>query len=315
MNLLIGAATIGLILAPLAIGVFLSYRIFNTLDLTADGSFGIGAAVAAALLVHGASPVTATALAAVGGAVAGTITGLLATGLLVTPLLAGVLVSTALYSAILFVMGTGNLSIASADNFGALAHRLAERMFGLPDELTLFGTSVAGESIATLGAVILIAVMLVLLLALFLATDLGLALRAAGANGQMARAVGIDVDRMLVLGLALANALIAFCGALYAQYQGFATIEMGIGALVMGVACLMLGEAVIGRRPLWRWIAAAAVGALLFRLLVAGAVRAGLNPNALKLLSALFVLAVLVLPRLMRRLVGGAAARAVRSHV
>jgi putative tryptophan/tyrosine transport system permease protein len=315
VNLLIGAATIGLILAPLAIGVFLSYRIFNTLDLTADGSFGIGAAVAAALLVHGASPVTATALAAVGGAVAGTITGLLATGLLVTPLLAGVLVSTALYSAILFVMGTGNLSIASADNFGALAHRLAERMFGLPDELTLFGTSVAGESIATLGAVILIAVMLVLLLALFLATDLGLALRAAGANGQMARALGIDVDRMLVLGLALANALIAFGGALYAQYQGFATIEMGIGALVMGVACLMLGEAVIGRRPLWRWIAAAAVGALLFRLLVAGAVRAGLNPNALKLLSALFVLAVLVLPRLMRRLVGGAAARAVRSHV
>jgi putative ABC transport system permease protein len=132
-------------------------------------------------------------------------------------------------------------------------------------------------------------------------TDLGLAMRAAGNNPQMARAQAIDVDRMFVLGLGLSNGLIALAGALSAQFAGFADIQMGIGALVSGLANLMVGEALLGRRPIGRWIAAALVGAVVFRLLIAGAVRAGLNQNALKLVTAAFVLAVLVLPRLMPR--------------
>ena len=126
-------------------------------------------------------------------------------------------------------------------------------------------------------------------------------MRAAGNNPQMARALAIDVNGMVVLGLCLANGLVALSGALMAQYEGFANIQMGIGALISGLANLLLGEALLGRRTLGRWIAGAVVGAVAFRLLVGAAIRAGLDPNALKLVTAAFVLGVLVLPRLLRR--------------
>ncbi len=288
MNLLVGAATIGLILAPLALGVFISYRLYRWLDLTVDGSFGLGAAVVAALLVGDMSPVTATAAGTLAGAAAGAITGLVHTRLLVSVLLAGVLVSTALYSVILFIMGSGNLSLASADSLVAEAQLLGQRA-GLSADLgVLLGMA-------------LLAAALGVGLALFLGTDLGLAMRAAGSNPQMAKSVGIDVDGMVVLGLAVSNALVALGGALFAQYSGFANIQMGIGAIVTGVATLLVGETLVGRRSLGRWIAAAIGGAVIYRLAVAGALRAGLNPNALKLVTALFVLAVLVAPDLARR--------------
>jgi putative ABC transport system permease protein len=301
VNLLIGAATIGLILAPLALGVFISYRIYHTLDLTADGSFGVGAAVVAALLVREVPPLAATALGTMAGVVAGGITGVLHTQFLVSVLLAGVLTTTALYSMNLFIMGSGNLSLASAESLVTSADRLAQRLFGLPPSLTLLGTTVSGGSLANLVLMGLLAGGLALGLARFMGTDLGLAMRAAGNNPQMAKAVGIDVDRMVVLGLGLSNGLIALAGALFAQYEGFANIQMGIGAVVTGVATLMVGETLLGKRPLGRWIAGAVAGAVVFRLLVAVAVRAGLTPNALKLVTALFVLTVLVLPDLVRR--------------
>ena len=198
-------------------------------------------------------------------------------------------------------MGGGNLSLASAESLVTLAERLGQRLFGLPPSLTLLGTTVSGGRLAELVLMGLLAGGLALGLALFLGTDLGLAMRAAGNNPQMAKAVGIDVDRMVVLGLGLSNGLIALAGALFAQYEGFANIQMGIGAVVTGVATLMVGETLLGKRPLGRWIAGAVAGAVVFRLLVAAAVRAGLNPNALKLVTALFVLTVLVLPDLVRR--------------
>jgi putative ABC transport system permease protein len=301
VNLLIGAATIGLILALLGLGVFVSYRIYHTLDLTADGSFGVGAAIVAALLVRDVHPLAATAIATIAGVVAGGITGIVHTRLLVSALLAGVLTSTALYSVSLFVMGSGNLSLAGTESVMTLAEPLGERLLGLPPALTLLGTSVSGGSIATLVAMALLAGAVALSLAAFMGTDLGLAMRAAGNNPQMAKAVAIDVDRMVVLGLGVSNGLIALAGALLAQFEGFANIQMGIGALVVGLANLMLGEALVGRRSIGRWIAGAVVGAVVFRLIVAGAVRAGLNPNALKLITALIILAVLVLPALLQR--------------
>ncbi len=301
MNLLVGAATIGLILAPLSLGIFISYRIYHTLDLTADGSFGVGAAVVAALLVREVPPLAATALGTMAGVVAGAITGVLHTQFLVSALLAGVLTSTALYSMSLFIMGSGNVSLASAESLMTLVERLGQRLLGLPPSLTVLGTSVSAGSVATLALMALLAVGLAFSLALFLGTDLGLAMRAAGNNPQMAKAVGIDVDRMVVLGLGLANGLIALAGALLAQYEGFANIQMGIGALVTGVAALMVGETLLGKRPLGRWIAGAVAGAVVFRLLIAVAVRAGLNPNALKLVTALIVLTVLLFPALVRR--------------
>jgi putative ABC transport system permease protein len=311
VNLLIGAVTIGLILALLGLGVFISYRVYRTLDLTTDGSFGLGAAVVAALLVAQVRPVPATLLATLAGVVAGSITGLLHTQFLVSTLLAGVLTSTALYSVSIFVMGSGNLSIASADSLMTLAEQWGQRLLGLSPTLNLLGTSVSGGSVAALVLMALLTGGFALALWFFMATDLGLAMRATGNNPQMAKALAIDVDRMMVLGLCLSNGLIALAGALYAQYQGFANIEMGIGALVAGLANLMVGEALVGRRPIGRWIAGAVIGAVVFRLLVAAAIRAGLNPNALKLVTALFVLGVLVLPRVLHRALGRTSTQSV----
>ena len=314
MNLLIGAVTIGLILALLGLGVFITYRIYDTLDLTADGSYGVGAAVVAALLVRGVHPLPATAIATLAGSFAGAISGTLRTRFLVNALLAGVLTSTALYSVNLFVMGSGNLSLTSAESLVTLAEELGQRLFGLPSSLTVFGTEVSGSSIASLVLMALLAGGLALLLALFMGTDLGLAMRAAGNNPQMARAVAIDVDRMIVIGLALSNGLIALSGALFAQYSGYSNIQMGIGALVAGLANLMVGEALLGKRPIGRWVAGAVIGAVVFRLLVAGAVRAGLNPSALKLVTALFVLGVLVLPQLASKVGAGRLPKGAGSH-
>jgi putative ABC transport system permease protein len=314
VNLLIGAVTIGLILALLGLGVFLSYRVYHTLDLTADGSFGVGAAVVAALLLQQVPPLVATAIGAMAGVVAGAITAILSTQFLVNALLAGVLTSTALYSVSLFVMGSGNLSLAPAETLVTVAERLGVRLLGLPPSLTLFGTTVSGGSIATLALMAVLVGGVALALAAFMGTDLGLAMRAAGNNPQMAKALAIDVDRMVVLGLGLSNGLIALAGALFAQYEGFANIQMGIGALVAGLANLMVGEALLGRRSIGRWIAGAVAGAVVFRLLVAAAVRAGLNLNALKLVTALFVLAVLVLPHLVSRGRTRRPAEGVQSH-
>ena len=296
MNMFIGAVTIGFILVPLALGVFVSYRVYHTLDLTTDGSFGIGLAVLAALLVRGMSPLTATALGVMAGVVAGGITGTLHTRFRVGALLAGVLTTTALYSVDLFVMGGGNLSLARTESLMTLA----ERLFGLPPSITVFGAIVSGGNLATLAMTALLAGGLALGLVHFMGTDLGLAMRAAGNNPRMAKAISIDVDRMVVLGLGLSNGLTALSGALLAQYLGFANIQMGLGAVVTGVATLMVGETLLGRRPLGRWIAGAVAGAVVFQLIVGVAIRAGLNPNALKLVTTLIVLGVIVMPDLVR---------------
>jgi len=314
VNLLIGAVTLGLILALLGLGVFISYRIYHTLDLTADGSFGVGAAVVAALLLRDVHPLPATAIATMAGVMAGAITGILNTQFLVSALLAGVLTSTALYSVSLFVMGSGNLSLAPAESMVTLAERLGQQLLGLPPSLTLLGSTVSGGSVATLILMALLVGGLAIALAAFMGTDLGLAMRAAGNNPQMAKALAIDVDRMVVLGLGLSNGLIGLAGALFAQYEGFSNIQMGIGALVAGLANLMVGEALLGRHPMGRWIAGAVAGAVAFRLLVAGAVKAGLNPNALKLVTALLVVAVLALPHLMPRLHPRRPAEGARGH-
>jgi hypothetical protein len=206
-----------------------------------------------------------------------------------------------------------HLSLASAESLLTWAERLGQRVFGLPPTLTLLGTSVPGGRLTDLVLMGLLVGVLALGLTLFLETDLGLAMRATGNNPQMAKAVGIEVDRKVVLGLGLSNGLIALSGGLFAQYQGFANIQMGVGMFVTGVATRMVGEALLGKRPLGRWLAGVVAGAVVFRLLLALAVRAGLNPNALKLVTALFVLAVLVLPELARRSATGARRKAYRA--
>jgi len=224
------------------------------------------------------------------------------TALGIDTLLGGILVTTALYTIQLYIMSGGDISLASADSLPGLGERIWG-FFHLPDELILFGTPVNGTNIAALILFVGFILFSIAVLYWFLRTDLGLAMRAAGDNPQAARALGVDTGLMVTLALVLANGLVALAGALFAQYQGFANVSMGLGMIVTGLACLILGEAVTGRRSFRKQVLGTLVGTVLFRLLVAGAIRAGLPSNALKLVTALFVMLALVGPRLVRRAV------------
>lgn len=302
MTLLLGALTIGLILSLLAIGVFISFRIFDFPDITADGSITVGASIAAVLLVAGVSPLVATAAAFAGGAVAGTVTGILHARFQVNRLLAGILVMTALYSINLRIMGRSNVPLLSETTLATQAERLLSGLLGGIAEFSLAGWVVGVRDIAVLVAVAAVILGVALLVYGFFRTSIGTAMRATGDNDQMIRALGVDVGAMIILGLALSNGLIAVAGALLAQYQGFADVQMGIGMVVWGLASVIIGEALVGSRQLGLLIVGAVMGSVLFRLLVAIALRAGLNPTDLKLITALFVFAALVLPTLLGRL-------------
>lgn len=303
MTLLIGATTIGLILALLALGVYLSFRIFNFPDITADGSITLGASVAATLLVHHWSPAAATLAGAAAGALAGAVTGVLHTKFKINGLLSGILVMTALYSINLHVMGKSNVPLLNEATLASQAEALGNRVFGTGGA----DLSVAGWSVATRDAAMLLGVLAVvaaagLALYLFFRTNLGTAMRATGDNAQMIRALGVSVDAILILGLALSNGLIALAGALLAQYQGFADVQMGIGMVVWGLASVIIGEALVGTSRIGLLITGAVMGSVLFRLLVAIALRWGLNPNDLKLITAVFVFVALIAPALLRQL-------------
>ena len=300
MNLLVGAISMGLLLSLLALGVFVAFRILGTYDLTADGAFGLGAIVAAALLARGWDPTSASVVGGLAGGSAGAVTGLLHTRLKVDILLAGILVTTALYSIDLFLMKGGDIPLAGTLALPGTAEKIWVAA-GLPaGGLEILGTKVSARNLATLVALVPAAGVPVFLLDRFFRTSLGLALRATGDNRTMARAVGIDVDAMFVLGLVAANGMVGLSGALFAQYQSFANIQMSFGNLVTGLGCVILGDALSRGRPLGRRIMGVVLGTLLFRLLVAAAITAGVSANALKLITALFVLAVLVVPDLVR---------------
>jgi len=281
--------------------VFITYRVMGRLDLTTDGSFGLGAAVAAALLASGVHPLVATVAAAAAGWLAGATTGLVYVVLGIDTLLAGILVTTGLYTIQLRTMGGGNRSLGSARTLPDVAEDLWNAL-RLPETVTLGETSVAASLFSALLVCALFVLFSIWVLTRFLRTDLGLAMRAAGGNAQAARALGLDTGLMTTLALVLANGLVALAGALFAQYQGFADVSMGIGMIVTGLACLVLGEGFLGRRTLRRQIVGVLAGTIAFRLLVAAAVRAGLPGDTLKLATALFVLAALGVPAGLARL-------------
>ncbi len=300
MTLFLGALTIGLILSLLALGIYISYRVFDVADITVDGSITFGAAICAVLIVKGTNPVLATLAGFVGGLVAGTVTGLLQTRFKLNPLLSGILVMTALYSVNLHVMGKSNVPLLTGETFTAWAERLGRVCFGKP-EVSLFGWLVSARDLMTVLMAIGMVVILCLALFWFFRTELGTAMRASGDNPQMIRALGVNVESYRIMGLALSNGLVALSGALLAQYQGFADAQMGIGMIVWGLASVIIGESLIGSRSLGLAIYGAVAGSVLFRFLVALALRWGLNPNDLKLVTALFVFGALVLPHWVQR--------------
>jgi putative tryptophan/tyrosine transport system permease protein len=301
MTLLVGALTVGLILSLLALGVFISFRIFEFSDITADGSITLGAAVAAVLLIHGVHPIIATAAAFLSGTVAGTLTGVIHTRFGINKLLSGILVMTGLYSINLHVMGRSNVPLLEGRTLASQAEHAGVWLFGSTADLRIWGWDVAMRDAAMLAVAFTAAATVALLIYVFFRTNLGTAMQAAGDNPQMIRALGVNVENMIVLGLAVSNGLVALSGALLAQYQGFADVQMGIGMVVWGLASIIIGEALVGVRQLGLLIAGGVLGSVLFRLLVAIALRGGLNPNDLKLVTAVFVFAALVLPAFARR--------------
>jgi putative ABC transport system permease protein len=302
MTLLAGAWTIGLILSLLALGVYVSFRIFDFPDITADGSFTLGAAVSASLILLDVNPVAATAAGFGAGMFAGATTGVLHTRFKIHGLLSGILVMTALYSVNLHIMGKSNLPLLSATTLATFAERGGAALFGGRAELGLWEWRLPMKDLAVLFGAMLILVMIASLLHWFFKTHLGTAMRATGDNPHMIRALGVNVGAMTVFGLALSNGLIALSGALLAQYQGFADIQMGIGMVVLGLASVIIGEGLVGTRKVGLAIIGAIMGALLFRLLVALALRWGLHPNDLKLMTAVFVFLALVAPAWLQKL-------------
>ena len=302
MTLLIGALTLGLILALLALGVYVSFRIFNIPDMTAEGSVTLGASVAAALMIHGYNAAVATVAAALAGAVAGAATGVLATKCRINPLLSGILVMTGLYSVNLHVMGRSNLPLLEVKTLATYTEDFGTRIFAGSADLDVAGWAVSVRDASMLLTVLIFVIVVCLLLYLFFRTDMGTAMRATGDSPDMIRALGVSVDRATIFGLAMSNGLIALCGAMIAQYQGFADVQMGIGMVVLGIASVIIGEALVGSRAVGLLITGTVMGSVLFRMLVAIALRWGLSPNDLKLITAVFVFAALVLPNLAGRL-------------
>lgn len=280
MEILVQILEQGLVWGLVAVGVYLTFRVVNVPDLTVDGTLTLGAATAARLLVAGVNPFLATGAGALAGAVGGLATGLLHTRGKVQPLLAGILTMTALYSINLRVMGRANIAL--------LRVKTLIPTEGAYSKLLLF----AGVGIG-----------LVALVSLFLKTDLGLALRATGDNEQMVRTFAISSDNMKVMGLVLGNGLVGLGGALVAQYGGFADAQMGVGTVVVGLASVIIGEVVFGSKSVVRATAAALLGSVLYRGIVALALRAGFVASDLKLVTALLVVLALATPRLKRLVV------------
>lgn len=293
MNLTVlqGAVELGLLYSLVALGLYLSYRTLDLADLTTDSSFTLGAACSAMLTTLG-HPVLGLLAALGAGALAGGVTAFLQTKMRVMSILAGIITMTGLYSVNLMVMGgKANLPMLKADNVFTLFTALFTNSGSAA--LAAFGGRFAklllGLELAVLVCVLLVA---------FLRTQLGLSLRATGDNRDMVSASSVNPNFTTTVGLCMANSLIALSGALIAQYQKYADITMGTGMVVIGLASLIIGEVLFGfkKRSVVRGVAAAVVGAVLYRIIISAALTANVNPSNLKLVSALIVAAAISYP-------------------
>jgi len=278
----------GLAYGFVAMGVYLTFRVLGFPDLTVDGSFPLGGAVAAVLIVNGVNPWLATLAALAAGLIAGTATSLLNTKLRISALLSGILMMVALYSINLMIMGKANTPLLR--------------------EITVFEqvSSVLGIETGITLSIIFLAVLSVIILAFlnwFLRTDIGLALRATGDNEQMVRGLGTDTDMTTILGVSLSNGLVALAGALIAQNQGVADVGMGIGMIVMGLASVIIGEGIFRPRGITFILLAVFGGTFVYRLFISIALRYNwVSPSNLKLLTAGLVIIALAVPYIQKKL-------------
>jgi putative tryptophan/tyrosine transport system permease protein len=298
-----GSIEAGAIYALMALGVYLSFRILDFPDLTVDGSFVTGAAVAAVLLVGGTDPFVATLAAVISGFAAGCLTGLLHTKGKINPLLSGILMMIALYSINLRIMGKSNVPLLAEETVMTKLTAFWQSL-GLDELLQtlIAATGFVPKTWGILFLMLILAFIVKLIIDLFLKTDIGLAIRATGNNETMIRSFSADTDLLKIMGLGISNALVAFSGALVAQYNGFSDVGMGIGMIVIGLASVIIGEAIFGAKSIVRATLAVIGGAILYRIIVTAALRVEfLEAGDMKLITALIVVCALIIPKVLEK--------------
>ncbi len=287
-----GAVELGLVFAFVAIGVYLAFRVLDFPDLTVDGSFPLGAAVTGVLILAGVNPWLAAVIAMIAGSAAGLVTATLNVRFKILNLLASILTMIALFSVNLRVMGRPNIALINQDTM-----------------LTpFFGHGIPEYYVRPLFLFVLVAIA-VFAVWRFLESDMGLAMRATGANPKMARAQGVRTDRQIYLGMALSNALVALGGSLFAQTNGFADVTSGVGTIVVGLAAVIIGETLLRSRFILVILIGCVLGSIIYRIAIQFALSngdvLGLQASDLNIATALLVTFALILPRLRR---GGASA-------
>ena len=280
LDLVLSTVSQGLLWAIMALGVFLTFRVLDIADLSVEGTFPLGAAVAATLIDAGHSVWFAMLIALIAGCIGGTVTALLTTKLKIPALLSGILTMIGLYSVNLMIMGKANVPLLRAET----VFTLTEDLFGVS---SVVATLIVGLIATTVVGVIMY---------WFFGTVLGTAIRATGCNPQMARAQGINTNVMVILGLLIYNGLVALSGALVAQSNGFADVGMGTGTIVIGLASVIIGEVLFGTRSFKNWLISVVLGSVVYRAVIAIVLELGMPPNDLKLFTAVLVAIALSLP-------------------
>lgn len=286
ISLLLPTVAQGLLWAVMALGLYVTFRVLDIADLSVEGSFPLGGAVAAVLLTKECNPVTALLVAAFAGMLAGVVTGFLHTKMKIPALLAGILTMIALYSVNLRIMGRANLSLLGVDHTFTFIKQLLH--IKMAPTMFLVGL-VACVIVATL-------------MYWFFGTEIGTAIRATGFNQQMIRAQGVNTDVTIVMGLAISNALVAISGALVAQSNGFADVGMGVGIIVIGLASVIIGEVLFGTRSFKNCLISVILGSIVYRIVVALVLVMGMPPNDLKLFTSVLVAIALALPLIKAKL-------------
>jgi len=277
----------GLVYGFVAVGVYITFRVLAFPDLTVDGSFPLGGAVAAILMINGVNPWLATLAAFCAGLIAGLGTSLLNTKLRINALLAGILMMVGLYSINLVIMGRANIPLL--------------REVTIFDQFAQLFNTKTNISLALIFVLILAAIILAILY-WFLRTEVGLALRATGQNQQMVRGLGGDTDMTTILGVSISNGLVALSGAIISQNQGFTDVGMGIGMIILGLASVIIGEGIFRPKKITALLLAVMGGAFIYRLFIGVALRLGLPPTNLKLITALLVIIALAIPYIQKRI-------------
>ncbi|HGD0441034.1 TPA: ABC transporter permease [Streptococcus agalactiae] len=285
LDIILSGISQGLLWSIMAIGVFITFRILDIADLSAEGAFPMGAAVCALCIVNDINPIVATIAGMLGGMLAGLVSGFLHTKMKIPALLTGIITLTGLYSINLLVLGRSNVSFALKNTLVTMVTRLG---------------------LNKLSAVLLIGIvcvgLVILILYLFLNTQLGLALRATGDNEAMGQANSIKGDRMKMLGYMIGNGLIALSGALLAQNNGYADLNMGVGTIVIGLASIILAEVMIKYLPLGKRLWSIVLGSVLYRMIIVFILTTDIDAQMIKLVSAILLALILYVPELRAKL-------------